>query len=189
MSSAKLDLPLTEEAPGSGWLEAFHAGDRDALEAFYRAHFATVHRAVGRVLAGADRETVVHEVFFRVLSQAELRRRLTGGSPAAWIAAVAKNCAIDYRRRRDREIPDGSAESRADDQPPPGDGEAAARLLLERFCHEVLPDKWRAVFDACFVRQLTQRDAARELGISRTTLLYQLHRVRALLRSFSLEVE
>ncbi|MBI3200317.1 MAG: RNA polymerase sigma factor [Myxococcales bacterium] len=189
MSSAIHDLPPTELALGSGWLEGFHAGDREALEAFYRGHFATVDRAVGQILAGADRETVVHEVFFRVLSQAELRRQLNGGSPAAWIAAVARNHAIDYRRRRDREIPDGSAEGRTEEHHPPGDGQAAAHLLLERFCHEVLPDKWRAVFDACFVRQLTQRDAARELGISRTTLLYQQHRVRALLRSFSLEVE
>lgn len=189
MSLAILDPPITDEAFGGGWLERFHAGDRAALEAFYRGHFVTVDRAVGWVLAGADRETVVHEVFFRVLSQAELRRRLTGGSPAAWVAALAKNHAIDYRRRRDREIPDGSAESRTEEHHPPGDGQAAAHLLLERFCRDVLPDKWRAVFDACFVRQLTQRDAARELGISRTTLLYQQHRVRALLRSFSLDAE
>jgi RNA polymerase sigma-70 factor (ECF subfamily) len=66
---------------------------------------------------------------------------------------------------------------------------ADARLLLERFCRDVLPTKWRPVFETCFVRQLTQRDAARELGISRTTLLYQQHRVRALLRKFLLEVD
>ena len=39
-----------------------------------------------------------------------------------------------------------------------------------------------SVFEARFVRQLTQREAASTLGISRTTLAYQEHRIRKLLR-------
>ncbi len=186
MSSMALDAPMNHEAPGAGWLERFHAGEREALESFYRGHYRAVDRAVGAVLGGADRETVVHEVFLRVISSAELRQRLTGGSPSAWIAAIAKNHAIDYRRRRGREV---LGEEGADLAQPPRDEVVDAQMLIERFQREVLPEKWRAVFETCFVRQMTQRDAARELGLSRTTLLYQQHRVRALLKSFLLDDE
>lgn len=180
---------MTADVSERRWLASFHAGERRTLEEFYREHYGTVDRAVGQVLGGADRETVVHEVFLRVLSDPELRQGLSGGSPAAWIRTVAKNQAIDFRRRANREIPDDRAEHRAEGEEPPGDGAAEARLLIEKFRSEILPPKWAPVFEACFVRQMTQRDAARELGLSRTTLLYQQHRVRALLRDFLLEAD
>jgi RNA polymerase sigma-70 factor (ECF subfamily) len=189
LSLIALHPQMTEESLGQGWLESFHAGDRQALESFYRDHYAAVDRAVGQVLAGADRETVVHEVFLRVLASPDLRQRLTGGSPAAWIGAIARNHAIDFRRRRGREVLGGDADGRHEPHHPSGDGAGDARMLIERFCREVLPEKWRPVFETCFVRQMTQRDAARELGLSRTTLLYQQHRVSALLRRFLLESE
>jgi RNA polymerase sigma-70 factor (ECF subfamily) len=184
-----LDGPMTKEDPGKDWLESFHAGDRAALEHFYREHYTTVDRAVGKVLAGADRETVVHEVFLRVLSSTDLRQRLTGGSPAAWIAVVARNHAIDYRRRCDREILDGDASSRIDQHQVGGEGLVDVNILVERFRREILPAEWVPVFERCFLRQMSQRDAARELGLSRTTLLYRQHRIRSLLRRFVLEDE
>lgn len=180
---------MTDKTSGPDWLASFHAGKRPVLEEFYREHYPIVDRAVAQVLHGADRETVVHEVFFRILSSAELRQRLRGGSASAWIGAVARNHAIDYRRRRGREILEADASNRIEGQEPAVDGAAGARLLLERFCQEVLPEKWKGVFEACFVAQMSQRQAAQRLGMSRTTLLYQQHRVRALLKRFLLEVE
>src|SRR5262245_58568503 len=61
-------LSISEEGPETDradWLHQFHRGQRRALEECYRAHFADVSTAVGRVLSGADKETVIHEVFFR----------------------------------------------------------------------------------------------------------------------------
>lgn len=179
---------MVESAFGDDWLAEFHAGTRRVLEDFYRQYHPTVDRSVGQVLHGADRETVVQEVFFRILDDSDVRRRFRGGSAAAWIATVARNHAVDYRRRREREVPDSDAGESADPSAR-ADHAVEARLMIEQFSREVLPVKWRAVFDVCFVRQMTQRDAARELGVSRTTLLYQQHRVRALLRRFLLEVE
>jgi RNA polymerase sigma-70 factor, ECF subfamily len=187
---ALVSMTLCASMPGSpcqdDWLAGFHAGRRELLADFYRESYATVDRAVGRVLAGPDRETVVHEVFYRVLANPELRQSFRGGSPAAWIATVARNHAIDFRRRHGREV--------ADERPERAGGvdfeaSAEARLLIERFVRDVLPAKWRPVFQACFVEHLTQREAAAALAISRTTLLYQQHRVRALLESFLLESE
>jgi RNA polymerase sigma-70 factor (ECF subfamily) len=183
------DLALDRE---DAWLRAFHSGQRICLEQCYRDHLAAVDRVVATIVtAGADRETLVHEIFFRLLNEESLRRKYLGGSFPAWLRVVARNQAIDFARRRRLEvrIPDDAAA--------PGDLAAAAsleqkidaRLTLERFCEQVLPRKWHRVFAARFVAQLDQPAAARSLGMRRTTLAYQEYRIRKLLRRFILRGE
>lgn len=169
-------------------LEAFHQGRRDALEACYREYFRVVDRSVGRVLKNADKETVVHELFFRLLSDEALRRGFRGGSMAGWLSTLAQNQAVDFARRRNRDVPLEAAPEEA--APTPAhDEELDARRVIERFKAEVLPAKWRGVFEARFIQQLDQRSAAKSLGMHRTTLAYQELRIRSLLRSFVLHME
>ncbi|WP_224246363.1 RNA polymerase sigma factor [Hyalangium gracile] len=172
------------------WLLDFHAGRRSVLEQCYRELYPTVQRAVGRVLSGADQETVIHEVFYRLISREELRRSFRGGSLKAWIGTVAYHQALEFVRRQQREqgalaqvreLDVGEAEAVE-----ASDAECEARILIERFRRECLPEKWHGVFEARFLRQLPQREAARELGIHRTTLAYQELRIRSLLRHFLL---
>ncbi|MBS2030939.1 MAG: RNA polymerase subunit sigma-70 [Deltaproteobacteria bacterium] len=173
------------------WLARFHAGDRSVLEACYREHFAAVDRVVAGMLGVADRETVIHEVFFRVLSSAELRQSFTGGSMSAWLRTLAKNQAIDLLRAQGRNVPLEAAlqvEARIDDQPDV-DGDLHAKRLVERFQREVLPMAWAGVFEKRFLAQLDQRAAAAALNISRTTLAYRELRIRAMLRRFVLNAE
>lgn len=174
----------------AAWLEAFHAGARSVIETCYREHFATVERAIGEILRGADRETVVHEVFSRLIARQDLRRSFRGGSLGAWLTAVARNQAIDYRRRLAREVPLLAAGATTGPRALGGWEEAAeARILIERFRREHLPAAWEGVFELCFLRQLSQREAGAELGISRTTLAYRELRIRLRLRRFLLEGE
>jgi RNA polymerase sigma-70 factor (ECF subfamily) len=169
------------------WLERFHSGERAVIEEVYRGHVETVDRGVAGVLHGADRETVVHEVFYRLMSNAELRKGFHGGDLGAWLVVVARHHAIDYARRRSREAPVGLDLDR-DSSPPEGVlDQTVARQLLERFVGELLPAKWRPVFEARFVRSLSQSEAAAELRTSRTTLIYQEVRIRHLLHKFLLE--
>ena len=173
--------------PTDPWLARFHAGDRDALEACYREHFRAVDAAVGRVLDGADRETVVHEIFYRLLSSAEMRAAFHGGAMGAWLARVSYNQAIDFVRRRRREVPlDDAALARleTDAHSRALERKAEASILIERFQAEHLPAKWRAVFRARFLEQLDQRTAAARLGMHRTTLAYQELRIRARRKRF-----
>lgn len=179
----------TPASPADAWLRAFHAGETACLEACYRDHFDTVDRAVRTVVQGADRETLVHEVFARLLEEEPLRRAFTGGSLGAWLRTVARNQAIDYARRRRFEV------ALPDDELRGGQDDGArleravdVRLTLARF-RLLLPAKWHAVFDARFVAQQDQATAARALGLSRTTLAYQEYRVRKLLRRFVLKGE
>jgi len=178
-------MEVTARVPDADvWLQDFHAGGRAAMADLYHDHFATVAAAVGRVVDGADKETVIHEVFFKLISSADERRRFQGGSFGAWITTVARNHAIDHARRRGRELATPAealgehvgATTRANEA-------AGARVLVERF-RDGLPEKWRPVFDLCFLGQVPQRDAAASLGMARTTLAYQAHQIRVRLRAF-----
>jgi RNA polymerase sigma-70 factor (ECF subfamily) len=139
---------------------------------------------MGSILSGADRETAIHEVFARLLSNAELRRSFRGGSLAAWLGTVARHHAIDLRRRLVREAGIVNRET----GPDIGDWEQAAeaRLLVERFRRQWLPAEWLGVFELRFLAQLPQAEAASRLGIHRTTLAYRELRIRRLLRQFLL---
>jgi RNA polymerase sigma-70 factor (ECF subfamily) len=190
MDTCNHELFLLTAAPANDalFLERFHAGDRTTLEACYEDHFATVERAVGRVLRGVDGESVVQDVFCRLVASEPLRRSFRGGSLAGWLAVVARNQAIDVARRRQLEmrVAVGEAEAAEPDQGRFSD-RSEAELLVERFRREVLPAKWAPVFQARFLDQLSQREAAQKLSMRRTTLAYQELRIHALLRGFLLQ--
>src|SRR4051812_1604675 len=176
----------------AAWLRRFHGGDPQTMEECYRRHFATVQRAIRDILSRDDGETIIHEVFSRLIGTPELRRSFRGGAFGAWIATVGRNLAVDYRRRLGREgSGDAVPESANGDAPAWGTWEdaAEARMLIERFRSEQLRPEWRGVFELRFLHQLPQRDAASRLGINRTTLAYREVRIRRLLKRFLLEKE
>ncbi len=181
------DASVQADEGAAAWREAFHRGDRKVMERCYREHFETVEAAIGSILGGADRETVINELFLRLLSREDVRRSFQGGSLGAWLAMVGRNQAIDYRRRfgRETELPVGAHEAVAARWQDAAD----ARMLIERFKRERLPQDWAGVFDLCFVQQMSQREAALALGMRRTTLAYREIRIRRELRKFLLEDE
>ncbi len=163
------------------WLAAFHAGERWALEECYREQFARVAAAARSVVGPVDAETIIHEVFCRLLDNASMRASFRGGSLGAWLTQVVVRSAIDDIRRRQREVAVEEAELIANDE------DVEAKLTIAAFRAGPLPPELDAVFDARFLRQLSQRDAARELGIPRSTLVYQEQKVRDLLHGFLLD--
>ena len=179
--------PDPGEAAGD-WLSRFHRGDRATFDALYREHFATVDGAVARTLRGADRETVVHEVFYHLMTNREARQGFQGGSIAAWLTTLARNKAIDFLRRQRREEPMGTDPEEFGAAPDSERFElkAEARLLLDQFRRTIVPPKWRSVFDARFLQELDQPQAAQALGISRTTLAYREYRIRGMMKRFVL---
>jgi RNA polymerase sigma-70 factor (ECF subfamily) len=166
--------------------QRFHAGERDFLGQLYRETYEVVDTAVGRVLRGADRETVVHDLYLRLLAKPELRQNFAGGSMRSWLSTLAHNLAVDYWRHHRRE---SSLEGR--DVPPLIDPmssrieeRAELNIFVERFKRDALPEELWPLFDARFLEQLDQREAARRLGMHRTTLAYRELRVRRCLRVF-----
>jgi RNA polymerase sigma factor (sigma-70 family) len=184
---------VTAKAPQHNeakWLRSFHRGERVALVRCYEEYVGTVSWAVGQVLRGVDRETVVQDVFCRLFGDADLRRNFEGGNFGAWVITVARRQAIDFRRKRDREQPtDPGRLQRLDEAATGGsspEGELELRSLVQRFL-TTLPQKWHGVFRARFLERLDQRTAAQRLGMRRTTLAYHELHVRRRLRRFVLE--
>jgi RNA polymerase sigma-70 factor (ECF subfamily) len=169
-------------------LAGFHAGDRRIVELCYREHYASVARAARQILPQADAETVTHEVFLRLLTSEEMRASFRGGDFGAWLARVAKNRAIDHHRRYSREapLPDHVEEPEPPPEEPPEYTTIDAGDVVRRFREECLPPKYAAVFEARFMKQLGQREAAAALRMPRSTLMYQEHRIRTMLRRFVL---
>jgi RNA polymerase sigma-70 factor (ECF subfamily) len=171
------------------WIDGFRRGDRQILADCYRSYYRVVETAIGGLLGAADRETVIHEVFFRLLSDGSMRESFTGASLGAWLSSIARNRALDVSRRARREVlftpmerADTEGEVRADEV-------AMMCLLLERFQREHVPPAWAPVFEARFLRDLSQREAARCLGMRRTTLAYRELALRRRLRRFMLAEE
>jgi RNA polymerase sigma-70 factor, ECF subfamily len=121
----------------------FHAGDRSVIGRLYQESFQGVDAAVGRVLRGADRETVVHELYLRLLDRPELRRNFAGGSIHAWLATLAHNLAVDFwrRHRRETSLAEDAVPALADGQFRRMEERAALSLFIERFRREALPEK------------------------------------------------
>ncbi len=188
LQSATIFAAMAPESSDEAWLARFHAGDRQVLAECYREQFGNVERALGRFLRGADRETVIHEVFLKVLSDAGVRRTFAGGSIRAWLQTMARNQAIDYLRRAKRDVPLDAEAPEVEERSSPDarDEEIDAKRQIDRFRAEVLPAAWRGVFEKRFLQQLDQREAARQLGMHRTTLAYRELRIRSLLRAFVL---
>jgi RNA polymerase sigma-70 factor (ECF subfamily) len=135
-------------------------------------------------------ENVIHEVFYKIIAKQSTRQSFSGGNLAAWLSTVAKNQAIDYAKKNRLERPTdpdkmGNLIKRESSDP---ELEAEYRQLADLFCREHLPKKWVPVFQARWIRRISQRQAAAELGMLRTTLAYQELRIRRLLDRFLQEV-
>jgi RNA polymerase sigma-70 factor, ECF subfamily len=122
--------------------QRFHEGDRDFLGLLYRATYEAVDTAVGRVLRGADRETVVHDVYLRLLTKPELRRSFTGGSMRSWLTTVAYNLAVDFWRHHRRETsPEDPETPLIDPMSRRMEERAELNLFVERFRRDGLPEQ------------------------------------------------
>jgi RNA polymerase sigma-70 factor (ECF subfamily) len=173
------------------WLEQFHRGDRVVLSQCYCEHFTTVSRAAGTVLTGVDLENAIHDFFARLIGDEPMRRSFRGGAFAGWLWVSARRSAIDVARarKREREAMSGLRAELEEEPGPPEPPDLDAPRLIAEFRAGPLPKKWDAVFEARFLRQLSQREAAAELHMTRTTLAYQELRIRHLLRKFLLARE
>lgn len=170
------------------WIARFHLGDRDVIEQCYREHLAMVMNAVGKVLYGADQETVVHDVFCKLLDSAETRASYQGGDFTAWLRTLARNKAIDYVRRHGREttVEPDSAARLADVRFERCDHLLELAVLLERFVNLHISERLQPLFKARFLEQRSQQETADAIGMPRTTVAYHELRMRKKLRRFAL---
>ncbi len=163
-------------------LEEFHAGGRGVLRAVYHRYVRGVERSVSRYCRGADAQCVTHDVFLSLIEKPHVRAQFTGGDMGAWLRTMATRRAIDLLRRRRRcsllDDPcslEGRLEPIQDEERLLArDQEEHLKRALELFSRERLPrldQRLASVFRLRFQRHLSQKAAARELEIPRSTFI------------------
>lgn len=152
-------------------------GDEAAFERLYRRHFPRVSRSAAWLMADADVDDVVQEVFIRVWRKLPT---FAGRAPfGAWLNRVALHVILRHRRRRghrrEREAPGAPADRSS------GGGLADVALAFEDAVG-ALPARAREVFVMYDLNGIHHDEIAVHLGIAPETSRSQLHRARMLLR-------
>src|SRR5450631_162645 len=182
-------------------LERFRVGDQEALETVYFACVAIVTRIAAAVLrtgstsggcgkseVAMDLADVVQEVFVKVFGP-NARARFDSNRPfGPYIAQITRNVAIDHCRQMSRYVPCDTS-GLMDELPPELDmdtgvddrSEAATLALVNRYLAS-LDDDTQRVYEAIYVKGISQRDAAQMLGLGRQVIRTAEARLRTGLR-------
>lgn len=163
---------VVTEPPEHALIRDARGGDREAFGGLYRRYARMVH---GVLLARVPRSQVddlVQDVFLAALARLHTLR-----DPAAfggWLAAIARNRALDHHRSR-RDTVEISEEIAA---PESHDGEAARVLALIR----TLPEAYRETLVLRLVEGLTGPEIAERTGLTKGSVRVNLHRGYGMLR-------
>lgn len=159
-----------EERQFSACMERMCSGDRDALHEVYGAYVSYIYSIVVQIVPRReDAEDVTSEFFIRLWKIAATYRG--GSGHRAWMAAVARNMAIDLMRKMRREV---LTEEPADQVMAQGgiEQEVIADMSLEQALARLKP-KEREVVDLKIMGELTFREIAAVLKIPIGTVTWR----------------
>lgn len=147
-----------------------------AFERIYERFAATVHGIVVAYCGARDAEDIAQEVFLVI--HAKLGTLEDGDALAGWICTIARNAAIDERRRRQRRpklevLPELPAREQRDDG-------ALAAHVLERV--RELPDAFRETLVLRLVEGMSGPEIAAATGKTHGSVRVNLHRGMTMLR-------
>lgn len=92
-----------EEKQFSACMERMKSGDRNALHEVYEAYIGYIYTIVLQTVSNReDAEDVTSEFFMKLWRLADTYRE--GNGHRAWMAAIARNMAIDLLRKTRREV-------------------------------------------------------------------------------------
>ncbi len=149
-------------------------GDRQAFRCFFDRYHAFLLHYLERMGVAPDvAEDLVQQAFLTIW---ERRAQIDPGrSLRAFLFRIGHNRALNHfrdtrRLSREEELPE------LKDPGPGADHCTEAALLQVRLREAIarLPERRRAVFELCFLQELTYREAAEVLGISPKTVENQM---------------
>jgi len=182
---------LRQESADESLVSAARGGDGSAFGTLYERYSRMVH---GVLLARVPVDAVddlVQDVFIRALRRLPLLRK--SGSFGAWLAAIARNLAVDYYRRpaaAEEQLPeDQQMEDQQTEDPPGGQiarrlgqsHEADANLILDAI--RSLPDAYRETLILRLVEGMTGPEIAERTGLTYGSVRVNLHRGMQQLRA------
>ncbi|WP_112320565.1 sigma-70 family RNA polymerase sigma factor [Oceanibium sediminis] len=159
--------------------------DRAAFAALYDATSAKLYGVCLRILRDkADAEEALQEVYVRVWMNAS-RFVAAETSPLSWLAAIARNHAIDrIRARKPQSVDIDDAFDLADDAPGPEEAaiNASEGGRIER-CFDELPEDRAAAVRAAYVEGYSYHELAEQHAVPVNTMRTWLRRSLLKLRA------
>ncbi len=145
-----------------------------SLKRIYAAMSASIARTVSRIVPPREIEDVVQETYVR-FCQIEDKKEIR--HPRSFLMKVARNVALDYAKRADTRLNDSISDDDMLSHLLQQDEDhtyntVAAKEEFANFCEAVraLPQQCRRVFVLKKVYGYSQREIARELGLSESTV-------------------
>jgi RNA polymerase sigma-70 factor (ECF subfamily) len=176
-----------DELDDTALAQRIKAGDRAAFETFFRRHHAALFRYLTRRGCPDDvAEDIIQNAFVYIW------RRRDEINPSKSLRGYLFTIGYSRMLNHSRDTAKFDYDVELDGQRSPSAPDAAAeRELLQEHLQaaiEALPERRRAVFELCFMEDLTYREAAEVLGITRKTvenhMRLALKDVRAALAAF-----
>jgi RNA polymerase sigma-70 factor (ECF subfamily) len=157
--------------------------ERQAEDAWRRLEEPLRHFVARRVPSPADVDDVVQDVFVRMargISSVREEERLGG-----WLFQIARRVIVDHARSRAR----SPLAAHGEQDEPASEAERDEQHALERQIAgylatliDELPPPYREAITLVELEGITQRDAARRLGVGESAMKSRVQRGRAMLR-------
>jgi RNA polymerase sigma-70 factor, ECF subfamily len=153
-------------SPDDALVAAAQAGDREAFGRLYERFGPMVHGVLLARVPHTEVEDLVQDVFLAAFQRLSTLR--APGAFGGWLAAIARNRAVDYHRRPVAEqmtddVPDGAARPEA---------EALAVLAVI----QSLPPAYRETLVLRLVEGMTGDEIAGRTGLTPASVRVNLHR-------------
>jgi RNA polymerase sigma-70 factor, ECF subfamily len=155
-------------------VEAAQRGDRTAFGRLYVCYAPMVHGILLSRVPVEAAEDLVQDVFLQAMPKiASLREPASFGS---WLAAISRNCAIDFLRRARpaSEFDEELHSPAATEQSSGGTDKGEAQRVLDSIRR--LPDAYRETLILRLVEGLTGPEIAARTGLTHGSVRVNLHR-------------
>jgi RNA polymerase sigma-70 factor, ECF subfamily len=181
--------PIPAEASDNELIHGMAQGNAHALDALYARHgpsllgYLTGQLGDNRQLA----EEVLQDVMLAAWKSAP---RFRGDAKVrTWLIAIARNQAINYRRKRKLQWVELHETYDSDSTGPLERMERASRAERLHEAIQQLPAQQRETLELVFFHQLSGLEAAEIMGVSEGTVKSRLHRAKDTLRGLLSEEE
>jgi RNA polymerase sigma-70 factor (ECF subfamily) len=168
-------MTAPEISEDDGLIRAAAAGDRTAFGELYVRYARLVHGILLARVPPGEADDLVQDVFLSAMRQ--LRGLRTAAAFRGWLAAIARNRAMDYFRQTRGQVP---LEESAEQQPRARDTSLDSLEVLDLIRH--LPEAYREPMILRLVEGMTGPEIARQTGLTADSVRVNLCRGMKMLR-------
>jgi RNA polymerase sigma-70 factor, ECF subfamily len=166
---------LAGDSPDDALVRAAQNGDRHAFGVLYARYSRMVHGILLSRVPPADAEDLLQDVFLQALPR--LRALRDASRFGGWLAAIARNRAIDFHRHTKPAVElDEESTTPSSDSPSAGTPRhtAEAKAVLDAIL--TLPETYRETLLLRLVEGMTGPEIAARTGLTHGSVRVNLHR-------------